>query len=469
MLHRGWSRAIVTLALCGIAASVRAQGVATTASETATNSSGNSTQLPTPVVAPVSPVRPRGTGRVSVFSDNWWMTPDSGTGQRFGQVISSASFHAADTEENGFDYGIDTRFSGLAGQTRPNSVSMYEGYAGMRALDGTLRVRAGNVWLNELGALGSLAGAVAEVRQALSPASQLRWRLGVFGGLEPKILDFGYYAGVKKYGAYSALDGENGRRHTIGYVNLQDRTLVERSVVSASNFIPVKRVFFLYQALEYDVAAPAGQAKAGLSYFYSNARYNATSRVELQGTYNRGRSIDTRGLADDVINGRPISQTTLDGLAYESLGGRITVEPVARVRIYTGYSQDKTNRDDRPAGRLTIGGYASNVAHTGFDLSGSYWRIDRSNLGYHSEYISLGRQIGRRAYLSGDYTTSLSVVRFVRSSDGILIEEHPRTKRLSGTGSVNVGTATTLQFTVDRMWDVGVREFRLLSGITHRF
>lgn len=464
MTYRDWCRVVLSVLLCGWSGTTSAQDATPASTATAAASS----QLPAPITLPASPVKPRATGRVSVFTDSWWMSPDNSATQRFGQVISSAAFHAAETDENGVDYGIDTRFSGLAGETRPNSLSLYEGYAGIRALDGGLRVRAGNVWLNELGALGSLAGAVAEVRQVPASATQLRWRLGVFGGLEPKILDVGYYSGVKKYGAYSALDGENGRRHTIGYVNLEDRSIVERSVVSASNFIPVKRMFFLYQALEYDVAAPAGQAKPGLSYFYSNARYNATPRVEFQGTYNRGRSLDTRGLADDVLNGRPISQTTLEGLAYESMGGRVTVEPLARVRVYAGYSQDKTNRDDRAAGRLTVGGYASNVGHSGFDLSGSYWRIDRSNLGYHSEYVSLGRQIGRRAYVSGDYTTSLSVVRFVRGSDGIMIEEHPRTKRLSGTGSINVGATTTLQFTIDRMWDVGVREFRLLFGVTRR-
>ena len=50
----------------------------------------------------------------------------------------------------------------------------------------------------------------------------------------------------------------------------------------------MRRVFFLYQALEYDGLRQRGQARPGLSYLYSNARYNATSRVELQSTYNRG-------------------------------------------------------------------------------------------------------------------------------------------------------------------------------------
>ena len=473
MKRRGLIRGVLGLVAWGVTSVAFAQTSSSSSQPPIPASDASQVSVGTPSTAPPTPTlpvfKPRATGRVSVFADSWWSTPDDGPGQRFGQIISSASFHSAESDANGFDYGIDTRFSGLSGASRPNSVSMYEGYAGLRSGDGTVRIRAGNVWLNELGALGSLAGGVVEVRQPPDADRHERWRLGVFGGLEPRILDIGYYAGVKKYGAYTSLDGDNGRRHTVGYISLRDQSITERSVVSVSNFIPAKRVFFLYQALEYDVAQPAGQAKSGLSYFYSNARYNASPRVELQGTYNRGRSVDTRGLVDDVINGRPIAQTTVDGLAYESLGGRITIEPVSRVRVYTGYSRDTTNRDDQPSGRVTVGGYAPNVGHSGFDLAASYWRIDRTNLGYHSEFVSLGRQVGRRAYISGDYTTSLSVIRFVRSSDGIVIEDHPRTRRLSGTGSINMNSTTTLQFTIDRMWDTGVREFRILIGATHRF
>lgn len=414
--------------------------------------------------------KPQPTGRVSVFSDTWSSVPDGAPGQQFGQMISSASLHAPDTEEDGFDYGFDLRHAGLNGGLRPDRLSMYEAYVGIRAGDGTLRAKAGHIWLSELGALGSLAGGLVEVRQAPGSHSGLgRFRLGAFAGLEPRVFDVGYYGGVKKYGIYGALDGENGRRHTVGYVTVLDRTLTERSVVAVNNFVPAKRVFFLYQALEYDLKPPAGQAQSGLNYFYSNARVNPTSRIELQGTYNRGRSIDTRGLADDVLNGRPISQVAIEGLAYESLGGRITVEPISRVRVYAGYSQDKSNRDDRPAGRVSLGGFAPNLGGSGLDLSASYSSIDRSNLKYHSEFVSLGRQIGRRVYVSGDYTTSLSFVRFVRSSDGFVIEDHPSTRRLSGTTSINIGGATSFQMTLDRTWDTGVREFRLLFGASYRF
>jgi hypothetical protein len=195
---------------------------------------------------------------------------------------------------------------------------------------------------------------------------------------------------------------------------------------------------------------------------------NATRRVEFQSTYNRGRSVDTRGLADDVVNGRVVSQSAALGLAYESLGGRVTVEPIKRVRVYAGLSQDKSNREDKPAGRRVVGGYAPNVGGSGFDLAASDTRTHRTTGSYHSDYVSIGRQVGRRLYASGDYTTSLSIVQFSRS-DGILIEDKPTTKRLSGTGSINVGATTSLQITIDRTWDRGVREFRILSGVSYRF
>ena len=58
---------------------------------------------------------------------------------------------------------------------------------------------------------------------------------------------------------------------------------------------------------------------------------------------------------------------------------------------------------------------------TGFDVSGSDSRIERTTGPYHSKYVSVGRGLGRAVYLSVDYSTSLSVVHFLRS-DGVIIE-----------------------------------------------
>lgn len=415
--------------------------------------------------------KPRPTGRVAVYSGNWMLTPNDGPGSTFREVITQVTFNAPETEADGLDYGLNLRHAGLTGGVRPDRLSLYEAFAGARVGGGRVRLRGGHVWLNDLGALGSLAGGVAEFRQApgtetASPVGRLR--VGGFAGLEPKVFESGYFDGVRKYGAYAAIDGTDGRRHSVGYVRVLDRTVTERSVLTTMNFVPVKRVFYLYQGAEYDLQQPAGRARAGLSYFYANARANTGARVQLQGTYNRGRSVDTRGLADDVLSGRPISQAAAQGLSYESIGGRVTVTPVSRLSLYAGRYQDRSNRDDKPSDRTTVGGNAMNIGRTGLDVSGSLTRTHRSGGTYRSDYVSVGRQVGRSVYLTGDYTTSLSIVQFSRG-DGLLIEERPTTKRLSLTGSINVGPATMLQVTMDRTWDSSYRDLRFLSGIAYRF
>ncbi len=414
--------------------------------------------------------RPRPTGRVSVYSGNWTSTPTDAPASGFRELITQLTFNAPDTEADGLDYGVNLRHAGMTGGVRPDRVSLYEGFAGVRLAGGRARLRGGHLWLNDLGALGSLAGAVAELRGA--PGSERnragRFRVGAFAGLEPRVFETGYFEGVRKLGVYGAIDGDAGRRHSVGYVLVRDHSLTERSVISTMNFLPVKRAFFLYQGAEYDLAPPAGQARAGLNYFYANGRGNVGTTVQVQGSYNRGRSVDTRGLAQDVLNGRAISQASAQGLSYESVGGRLMVTPIARVSVYAGRYQDKTNRDDRPANRTTIGGNATNVGDSGFDVAASLTRTARASGTYRADYVSLGRQIGRHVYLSGDYTTSLAVLQFSRS-DGLIIEERPTNKRLSITSSVNAGPATVLQFTLDRTWDTGYRELRLLTGIAYRF
>jgi hypothetical protein len=205
-----------------------------------------------------------------------------------------------------------------------------------------------------------------------------------------------------------------------------------------------------------------------LTYLFANARYSATSRVELQATLNRGRSIDVRGIAEDLIAGRLVSSRSVDGLRYESIGGRATVEVVRRIRVYAGYARDRNNREDAATSRVLIGGYASDIGRTGFDLTASDSRIDRPGGGYHSSFLSVGRPIGRNVYVSGEYTTSLSVIRFSRS-DGVMVEMRPRTRQLGGTTTVTLGRTTSLLITAERTVDDTVVEFRALAGLTLRF
>jgi hypothetical protein len=383
------------------------------------------------------------------------------------ELWSGVELHTSDLDEGGPEFGLDLRHSWFADRSRPQRVSVYDGFVGVRFGQAPhVKVRAGHMWLSELGSVGALAGGLAEVR--LGAADGTRVRVGGFSGVEPRLYEVGYVPDVRKHGGFVAIERGFLQKHLIGYTRIQQGPALERSVLTLTNFLPGGQSFFLYQAAEFDVEGPAdGTARRGLSYFLANARVSPHTRVELLGTYNRGRSIDARRLTEEVRTGRPLTSQAIDGLRYESIGGRVTVEVARQFRLYGGYSRDRNNRDDAATGRVTIGGHAGNVFNTGFDISGSDAWIDRASGPYHSRFVSVGRSLGRSLYVSVDYATSLSVVRFVRS-DGIVIETRPSTRRWSATGSASVSRHWSLLGTLDWSTDDTMRELRVLSGLSYR-
>ena len=419
-----------------------------------------------PARGQTSPARP--TGRVSVYVNSAGRNWDDGTRQRDTDISTGATFESARTDDNGVEFRLDLRHTRYSTSGRADRLSIYDGFAGGRfGGDTQVRVRAGHMWLQDLGTMGAVAGGLIEVGQHRD-INEGRVRGGFFSGLEPKIYDTGYAPDVRKYGGYAAYERGYLQRHVVGYTTVKQGSATERSVLSFTNFIPAGRAFFAYQAAEYEVQGPAnGAAKPGLSYFLTNVRVSAGRRVEVNGTYNRGRSLDARQLTDDVINGRALTAQAIEGLHYESGGGRVTVEVVPRLRVYAGYSRDRTNREDSATGRTLFGGHAGNVFGTGFDLSGSDSRVERSTGPYHSSYFSVGRSIGRAVYASIDYSTSLSVIRFLRS-DGVIIETRPSTRRYSGSASIVLNRYLSLLATVDQTVDGDLKELRVLSGLSYR-
>ena len=385
------------------------------------------------------------------------------------EFITTVTFRAPDTDTDGLDYGLDLRQAGYAAEGRPARVSIYDGWVGARLRGGAMRARVGHMWLNDLGALGSVAGALVELRRESDAKAGTRLRVGVFGGLEPKVYELGYASRVRKMGAYVAYDGKGAERHVVGYVNVRDQNLTERSVLTFTNYLPVQGRFFLYQAAEYDLSGPGGMGRGGLTYFFANARVTATSRLELQGLYNRGRSIDTRGIVEAQLSGQTVATSSLEGLLYESTGGRAYLEVARGVRLQAGYSRDKTNRDDTASGRVNFGVSISNLAGSGFDVTATDSRMNRPSGRYDSLYVSVGRSAGRRVYLSGDYSSSLSVIRATGQIDPIQVDLRPRLNRFSGSAVITVGRTTTLLVQAERTADQATSQVRVMAGISYRF
>lgn len=422
--------------------------------------------------APAAHAQSGGWGRITLFLQGGQTRPeDGGESTSSNEAIASVTVRSAEREESGLEYALDGRGAsyGMEGEERRSRLSLWEAWVGGRFAHGAVAVRVGQQWITDLGGLGSVGGALVEVRgRAGKGEGKLRPRLGVFAGVEPKGWETGWESDVRKGGAYAALDGEGGRRHVLGFVTIRNSGLTERSVLSTTNFVPFGRTLFLYVAGEYDVASPGGRGEKGLSYAFVNARWTLSPRVELQGLYHRGRSYDARTITQDQLDGRPVDPRLLAGFLYESGGGRLTVEVARGLRVFAGYSQDRGNRDSGSTGRITAGLHAADVFRTGIDVTVSDNRIDRPDGAYDSWYASVGRSFGGRVYVSLDYATALSVLRFT-DADGLVVETRPRTDRFSLNGNVNLGRSLSLLLAAERTSGDLSTELRGSAGFAVRF
>lgn len=406
------------------------------------------------------------TGRLTLFGSSQSLKFDDGASRDFNEVTAALVFRTRPADDtDGLEYALDVRETQYpSADSRNGRTRLYDAWAGGRMANGRLRVRGGQMWLRDFGALGSVGGVMAEYRQ---PAASGHVRFGLFGGAEPKSFDAGWVPGVRKGGAWIAFERAPMRRHVLGYVTTRHSGLTERSVLTTANFVPLGRRLFVYQVAEYDLEGAGGIGDRGLHYFFANARYTPVPAVELLATVHRGRSIDARTITEDILAGRPVDQKTLNGFLFESAGARVTVEVVKNVRVHAGYATDRHNRDDRAFRRLSAGIWAANVARSGFDLTLSDNRSERPDGSHDAWYASVGRSFGQTLYLTADYATSLAVIRVV--DGGAVIERRPRSKRYGLNGVWNVNRAFSLIGTAERLEDDSSMDERLLFGVIYRF
>ena len=334
---------------------------------------------------------------------------------------------------------------------------------------GRVGARVGQMWLNDLGALGSVGGLPWQYRQPMS-TRKTRLRAGVFGGIEPKILDAGLRRRTSGSSAATSPSTARARGGTSSaFVALRNQNLHERSVLTFSNFVPAGRSFFLYQAGEYDLEGPAGQGSGGLSYFFANARYSGVKLLELQGSYHRGRSLDARTITIDQLNGRPITPAGAGRADLREHRRAGLGEPGAALPGLRGILRRTatTATTSRPAGRPS-GSSAPTCCGTGFDLSVSDIRTHRPDSSYDAWDVTLGRSITTKLYLSGGYSTALSVFRPVNSG-GFVVENRPRTERFLASGIVHLTRHISLVLTGERLEDGTLTEVRGMSTLAYRF
>jgi hypothetical protein len=394
---------------------------------------------------------------------------ESGTAQRdFSEVTVSLDLHSPAQTAGHFEYEIDARTSTYPSTPERDARNrIHDAWLGLRTARGALTLRAGQMWLSDLGGIGSVGGAMLEYRRPMR-TSPAMLRAGLFGGAEPRNFVAGFEPGIRKGGAWIAWDGPALRRHVLGYVNVRHEGLTERSVVTTTNIVPVGAKLLFYQAGEYDVSGPGGSGSGGINYFFANARYTPVRRFDVTASAHRGRAIDARTITEDILAGRAVDQRALEGFLFESAGVRTTFEVARNVRLHAGYSRDRNNRDDATAGRISAGLWAANVAGTGFDITISDNRIDHPERSYDAIYASIGRSAGARLYLSADYSTSLAVIRLA-GEDGAVVERRPRTKRYGFSGVWHATRSVSAVAGLERFVDETTTDERASLSTVYRF
>jgi hypothetical protein len=279
----------------------------------------------TPQPSSPAPMAPRAIGHISFYTNASQLKMDDGTKLSGSEFITNVNYAMPEGEGNGTEYSIDFRHATYVGTARQSRISIYDGYIGQRFAGGLMKVRFGEMWVTDLGGLGSIAGLLFEFRQPDHKSAMGRWRFGGFGGLEPEPYQIGLVQNIKKFGFYSTLEGAHGRRSTVGYVRVQDAGLIERSVVTFSNFLPAAQSkLFVYSAGEFDLSGPAGQGSGGLTYLFTNARASLSSRPVDRHAIDHGRHSEWAAAAGGrarcilvPVDGRPPFAACDEGDAHQ--------------------------------------------------------------------------------------------------------------------------------------------------------
>jgi hypothetical protein len=407
------------------------------------------------------------SGRFSLYTGWSQREAADGSTSDLTEMIANLSLEPPSGWDSIFEYAVDARFATYPSTDRDQTVSIYEAYVGVHSRDGRWLARLGQMWVRELGGLGAVGGLHGEYRMA-EPTSIGSLRFGLFAGLEPEYYDGGFADEVRKGGVYVAVDGERGRRHVLGWVAVRNSDLTERSVVVFNNYVPVARSFNMYQALEYDTQGPGDLGDSELSYFFINLRYTPIKVLDLQGTYHRGRSIDTRTITQDQLDGRPVSPDALEGLLFESGRLRVTVRATRFLSLWASYGQDRNDWDDNAKDRFQLGVSARQLFDTGFDVTVSSSQYDDGEDSYDTLYASIGTSVGSRVYITLDYYDSFAVYHYEDGSGGT-IEVRPDSSRYALSCNLNLNRTLSFLIVGETATSDDFDEKRVLAGIVVRF
>ena len=124
-----------------------------------------------------------GQARLALYFTGASDTYDGGAATFRSETVLTFTVREETYDKDGFFYAVDLRGSGYPSTPRSGiRLSIFDAYAGGRLAGGALTFRLGQLWITEMGALGSIGGASVDFSLAKTSAGKIR--LGAFAGLD---------------------------------------------------------------------------------------------------------------------------------------------------------------------------------------------------------------------------------------------------------------------------------------------
>jgi hypothetical protein len=118
---------------------------------------------------------------------------------------------------------------------------------------------------------------------------------------------------------------------------------------------------------------------------------------------------------------------------------------------------------------MQYGLYSSDLFNSRVDIHFAGYRyMPPTGPSYGSWSFSAGRMIGDKLYLSGEYSSSLAILRQTEEN-GVIVENQPHSSRYNVSAIANLSRAISLQFSLDHITGDLDDETQFMAGISYRF
>ncbi len=287
---------------------------------------------------------------------------------------------------------------------------------------------AGSVGFCRMGEVTGIGG-VAGGQIQLNPIAGLS--IGAFGGGNPFTAEGHTDIDGTKFGAYATFRSDPDLKMGIAFSSIRntDQTIDERDIIVFDSQLSLASR--LYVTHFGEITLSDDDESARLSYYYANARLDASKKLRLSLAYNHFEYLPYIQFRDEIEfydQDGPPAYSRFAEYATDSLSPRIEYRITSDWRVFARYRHQTTDYFSGSNTDQWTGGFScSDLFRSGIAFNGSFGSTDRGDRDFSNAYVSFSRDLGRNMNLTVGY----AVDRFNRPESVFVSRHQESTQRVS--------------------------------------